>query len=320
MPDYTNLKGVQNVNRPLLNHTLESNIISFFRWGLLNIGGFSNVQVPTGGSQGGDFSKLRLSEDPDFIPGQVWEGVRSDWVYEHNIENNTQPIQISGVWVNQTFYPVSTPPGNFSHHFDYPRGRVVFDTPIDANSIVQCSYSYRMYHFTDADVPWYRQLMFNSFNPADPQFNQTGSGQWAIPTDMRLQMPAIVVEAVPRRTIFPRQLGGGTYTHQDILFNIFAESNWDRKQLLDMITFQWEKTNNAYDLNAVDNLDKFPLDFNGMVVPSAVMYPDLVDPKGNTYFRKYTFRDIQVQDQQEILPLFMGTVRATIELETPDIG
>src|SRR5579859_2905287 len=102
----TQLKGVTDIGRPLLTEMLESNISQFFQWGLLNVGNFFQVRIPTSGAYGGDFSRLRLGDDPNFPAGQVWEGVRKDWVWESGLNYAVQPIQISGVYVNGSYYPL----------------------------------------------------------------------------------------------------------------------------------------------------------------------------------------------------------------------
>jgi hypothetical protein len=109
MPSYTRLKGVTDVSQSTLCDQLESNIIEFFNWGMLCIGGFNNVQIgAASGAYGGDMSRLRPVSDPNYINGQVWEGFRQDWVWQSGIEYVVQPIPVSGVYINSVFYPLNT--------------------------------------------------------------------------------------------------------------------------------------------------------------------------------------------------------------------
>ena len=58
---YTRLnKHVSQVGETLLTSQIESNMKSYLDWGLLGIGSFSNVSIPTSGAFGGTFP----SHDP----------------------------------------------------------------------------------------------------------------------------------------------------------------------------------------------------------------------------------------------------------------
>ena len=73
---------------------------------------------------------------------------------------------------------------------------------------VQLNYSYRNVQVYIADqAPWWDELQYNSMRVDDATFSEIGSGNWGILSNHRVQMPAIVVEAVPRRTFKPYELG-----------------------------------------------------------------------------------------------------------------
>jgi hypothetical protein len=118
---------------------------------------------------------------------------------------------------------------------DYPNGRVVFDAPVPQTGVVQCEYSYRLFQLYTADAPWWQQLQTDSFRADDPQFLQVGSGAWDVLAQNRVQLPAVVVEAVPRR---PRgyEVGGGETVQQDVLFHVLAEDRFHYKWLHDALT------------------------------------------------------------------------------------
>ena len=100
----TQLQRVSNVGNTLLNSELESNLKSYLDWGLLGIGGWFNVEIPTSGAWGGTFDQLRLVDDPSYSAGQIWESARKDWVWETGVPyTGGSPIQITGVSVNGTF-------------------------------------------------------------------------------------------------------------------------------------------------------------------------------------------------------------------------
>lgn len=312
------LKAVTEIGRALLSHNIVSNMVSFFDWGLLNVGGFTNVRLASSGAYGGDQSRLRLSDDPSYTKGQVWEGFRGNWVWESGLEYGYQPIRISGIYINNAYYPTTTT-GTYAYVINYPLGRVVFDSAINTASVVKCEFSYKYVNVTTADVPWFREIMFNSLRVDDPQFHQYGSGQWAVPAQMRVQLPAIVVEHGPSRKHTPHALGGGTRTQTDVLFHVFAETSYDRDQIVDIIDHQYEHTIDTYDYAIVLDNNKFPLDHNGNIVPSALMYPVLVNPDGPYKGQKIVFKDTRVIDQNYNLPLFEGAVKVTVEIHTPNI-
>ena len=43
MPTYTELYGIENYSDDTINNLIEANVVSFFDWGLLNIGAFTNI-------------------------------------------------------------------------------------------------------------------------------------------------------------------------------------------------------------------------------------------------------------------------------------
>lgn len=318
MPQYTVYKAVQHIGRALLTEQLKSNLISFIDWANLEIGGFFNVRIPSTGAYGGLEHRLRLADDPHYTKGKVWEGFRSNWVWESGLEYAYQPIKITGVYVDGAYKPVGTT-GAFSYHINYPLGRVIFNSAINTTSVVTCEYSYKYYNVTKADSPWFRNVMFNSFRVDDSHFHQYGSGQWSIPASLRMQLPAVVVDVVPRRKHIPHEIGGGTLTYQDVNVYVLAETDYDRDQMLDVIDHQFEKTICGYDKNSVLDADKFPLDANGNIRPSALMYPNLVNPDGAYAWKKIEFKNTQLLELESNLPLFQGVVRATLEVHTPEI-
>ena len=111
MPTYTSLKFIDSVGKTTLSQQLQDNLVEFFSWGLIDKGGFFNVNIPAVGLYGGNKHQLRLVDDPNYTAGQVWEGYRNNWVWESGLSTSTQPIAVSGVFVGfglfNPFKPVS---------------------------------------------------------------------------------------------------------------------------------------------------------------------------------------------------------------------
>ena len=264
---------VSQVGNTLLNSELESNLKSFIDWGMLGIGGWFNVSLSTYGGWGGTFDRMRPVDDPSYTLGQVWETPRKDRVWESQTPNvGGDPISISGVWIDSSLK--GTGDATYGHHYNYPLGRVVFDSAIPTSSTVQIEHSYRNVQVYIADqAPWWDELQYNSMRVDDTTFDQIGSGNWNILANHRVQMPAVGIEAVPKRTFQPYELGAkSNFVTQDVLFHILAESRWWRNQLVDIISIQKDKTLMLYDSDKIADYNAFPLDYRGSVVNSANHY------------------------------------------------
>ena len=313
---------VDHVGENLLINQMESTLKTYLDWGLLSVGGWTNITTPTSGAYGGTFDTLRLVSDPAYTDGQVWESARKDWVWETGMDysgvlsNGTatgvEPVTVTGVSINGTTY--GTGDATYAHHYNYPLGRVVLDTAISTSSTVKAEYSYRNVQVYIADqAPWWDEFQQNSLRVDDPTYSVAGSGNWSILSNNRVQLPAIIVEAVPRRTFTPYQMGDvSQFVYQDVLFHIIADTRWWRNNLVDIISFQKDTTIMMYDNNTVAQSGAYPLDFRGMLVDSSKTYPCLA----NDYpYKSMRFFNAIVTEMNTINSrLYQGTIRATFEL------
>lgn len=331
-PSYTTLKGVSKYGEQQLSSLIEDGIVQFFDWGLLETGAFFNVDIPTSGIYGGNGHKLRLVDDPNYIKGQVWEGFRSNWVWESGVFDEGPPVNISGVHVDGTFYATYSHHSDYSagygHHIDYPNGRIVFDTAISNSSTVTTEFSYKWVKFIYANSePWFRQLQFDSIRMDNPDFLQTGSGDWTQLAQTRTQMPVVAVEVVPRRKFKGYQLGGGQYVWTDVLFHIMAESENERDKIVDIISLQNDKTIYTFDSDKIAKDNKMPLDYRGMFSEQSqafgsLTYPDFVKDSaaGGYRVRGMTFTNMNPEQGYSLhRNLHMGTVRTSAEVILPGI-
>ena len=311
----TKFQHVSQIGYTLLNSELESNLKSYMAWGLLGIGGWFNVTIPTSGAFGGTFDKLRLVDDPAYSAGQIWESARKDWVWETGIPyTGGTPVSITGVSIDGTFY--GTGDATYPHHYNYPLGRVVFDSPISTTSTVKLEYSYRNVQTYIADqAPWWDELQYNSMRVDDATFNEVSSGNWGILANHRVQMPAVVIEVVPRRIFQPYELGSSNnFITQDVLFHIVAESRWWRNQLVDIISIQKDNTLMLYDSNKLADSGAYPLDYRGMVIAPQNNYSGIVNTPGYQY-TSARITDMGVTEMESYNSrLYEGTVRASFEV------
>ena len=311
-----------HIGESYLINQMESSLKTYLDWGLLSIGGWTNIETPTPGAFGGTFDTLRAVSDPAYTDGQVWESARKDWVWETGMDysgvlsngdpTGVEPIQITGVSVGGTTY--GTGDATYGHHYNYPLGRVVFDSAVSTKSSVKIEYSYRNVQTYIADqATWWDEIQQNSLRVDDSTFDEIGSGNWGILSNHRVQLPSIVVEAVPRRTFTPFELGAASqFVYQDVLFHIIADTRWWRNNLVDVVSFQKDTTIMMYDNNTVAQSGAYPLDFRGMLVDGSKTYPCLAD---DYPYKSMRFFNCIVTEMNTINSrLYQGTVRATFEL------
>ena len=310
------LQGFKTVFDSTLNNDISDGMVEYFDWGLLDKGNFLNVHKGQLSPDGFDCSKLVLSSDKNFPSGQVWEGFRRNWVWQSGVNYSPAPIVgsnntlpgISGVYVNNTFYPTTTS-GAFAHYVDYYNGRVVFVHPIPTGSLVQAEFSYKWINVYYAnDLPWFRELQTNTEKP-DASFFQAGK-QWNEATAEQAQLPFIAIEVVPRRTFRGLNLGGGQWVYTDVLIHCLAETSTYRDKLLDMVSFQNDREIFLFDSNQLNASGKFPLDYRGVPVSGALRYPELIDQYNGGRLR---FSKTTVQSVTTYMNVFGGIVRTTTE-------
>ena len=308
----TDFKQVNHIGDTFLMSQLESSLKTWFDWALLRIGGWTNVTIPLAGAYGGDFSQLRMVDDPSYTAGTVWESVRKDWVWETSVDyvgkdmvtyNPTSPatVEVDNV--------VTVP-----DHINYPLGRVIFSSPVASTSTVQASYSYRYAQVYRADdAPWWQELQYRSFRPDDTHFSQLDDGSWAVGSQHRIQMPCVIIEAVPRAVSRPFQLGdGAAWVEQDILIHVLAENRHDRNNLVDIFRGQFDGSIPLLDNDAIAAATAYPLDHRGEIVDSTKTYPVLSStyPSHSCRFLRTAVAEVESLNSR----LYEGVVRLTCEV------
>lgn len=308
------LKGFNNVFELTLNNELQDNIVEFFDWGLLEKGNYFNVSLGETSYEGYDYSKMSLSTTDQFEQGRAWDGFRKNWVWQSGVAYDPAPIVgssmsnpgISGVYVDDVFYPSDTSSG-YSHYVDYFNGRIVFDNPIPTGSKVQAEYSYKYINIIYANsLPWLREIQYRTLD-----LNSVNNISFNLPSEMKVQLPAIAIEVVPRRNFKGYQLGGGQWVYTDVLFHCLAEDEITRNALVDIISLQNDKTIGIFDSDLIVKSGDVPLDYRGFPVSGAMIYPDLLT---KYYSSKVQFTNSIVQGMELInANFYTGIVRSTIE-------
>ena len=308
----TTFKNVNNIAQDQLLNILESNFKTYLDWAFLNIGGWFDVTLSSSGIYGtNSHAKLLVSEDPAYNDGEVWQGIRKDWIWETGVVfSSGSPTNISGIYIGNSFNPYSS--GDFI--IDYPNGRIILDTAINTNSQVKLNYSYRYVQTYRAnDSPWFNVLQFATYETNNPDITRSSDGDWSIGGQHRIQMPAIVIESLAKSRSRPYEIGNNNLIiEQDIAFHILAENKNDRNKLLDILRLQQDSVIVLYDTNTIAQNDLYPLDYNGDRKNNPLMYPNMVS---QYRWRKCWIKNVNLFEIDSPHPyLHRGLVRATVEI------
>jgi hypothetical protein len=311
---YEKFKGVTDWRKDGFNDNLQYGITEWVRWAMLQVGGFENVErSQASGLYGGHPAILHVVDDPNYQAGQVWEALRSDWVWETGISYGVQPRACSGVAVNNTFYDTETTIGDYAHYVDFPRGRVVFDAPISSASDVRCDYAFRAPTIGPAKEPWLQELMYGSLDVHQAEYLNTNRL-----SEARRRMPTVAVELSQRSGYRPYQLGGGQFVFQDIIFYILSETKDERDKLVNILGNQSDKVIVLPNRGAMKSSGAFPVDIDvmGRPVTNPMQYPQIVADTndGGFAWTRVMLKHAHTQNMQTTNNwLYRGTLRLTCE-------
>jgi hypothetical protein len=219
--------------------------------------------------------------------GRVYEGMGPSWAWETGVVPVTSgltPIfQVSGVYVNNTFYPTSTTSGTYGHIVDYRRGRVVFNSAIPSTDSVKCEYVFR-----DVDIFLTNSKQWKTITSEyEKQFNDlenlSPSGMASILKENRVWLPCVAID-LKSVTSEGLQLGGGEIAKLYVDYHIFANRSFDAYKLCNIIGNQEATVLDLYDINKAP----FPYNYNGTLASGALSYPTLADRTGQ-YFWTYGY-------------------------------
>jgi hypothetical protein len=315
---YLNFKGVDDYGDFTISDEIQYGTQTYFEWGFLSIGAFTNVRIPGSGQYTNNEHILRRVKNPTYSTGQVWEGFRNNWVWESGFTYGVQPIDISGIYINGTFQP-STGVGAYAFNIDYPNGNIVFNSPISVSSTVMCEYSYKRIKFANADSIEGRRLQQRTLQ-IDADFLPYSGNNTEFERN-KLQLPAVLIETIPNKS-FPKgtQLGGGRYLEQSLLMHVFAESPNERNKIIDIIVNQHDSNIVIYDMNKLAENDMYPLNLNGNIENQSTRnYNNLVGIGSQYGYRQGIFKKIESQEQNYIGNIFGGIAKVTLEIGIPNV-
>ena len=315
--DASSLRGLTTIADKMVGEQVSDNFITFLDWGFVDKGGYFNINLPDSGAYGGSKSTLRLAYDPNYNSGQIWEAFARNWVWETGTSDGS-PISISGVTVDSTFHP-TTGVGAFAHHYDYPNGRVVFDTAISLTSVVQLEYSTKWINVFDADqIPWFRRMQFDHNRIDSAHYNQTASGEYSELGYTRINLPTVAVDASTIQGTIPHEIGSGARrAEMSITCHVFGHTKNDTRRIADIIADQDDRTLFLFDNNEVAASADYPLDGRGMVVSDPKTYPQLIklNQDGGYRYRRMRIVDATAQKNIENPTKDLYVTNVTLDVE-----
>ena len=198
------------------------------------------------------------------------------------------------------------------YRVEYPNGRVVFNSPIPATSVVSANYSHKWVAVDRAEgVPFFRQIQQASFR-LDQNFF-TGSGEYVQLGQTRVQLPAVFIETPTRRNYSPFQLGGGQWAHTDMVVYVIAENSSTCADILDMISYQNDRDIKLFDLNGVYKSGDFAINYRGDLVNKSKNYPVLLN---DHFFGNCRIYNTQINNVVQLTySLYLGTAKFSTQLE-----
>lgn len=259
--------------------SLEDNIKGFLDWSFLQIGGFVNVEIPTSTiNPNNNFHTLKMVEDPSLKSGRVWAAPKKDWIYENSsylvdnadiVYGSSAAIAFSGINLNNTFIPGPTGSGNYGYSINYNLGQVLFNNPVSSNSNIQVEYSYRYVQTYKAnEATWWKEIQKDIYS-ATPKMN----GDMSITANHRVQLPAVLIENIPRVTLSPYQLGTTeNIIIQDVFLHIFSNNPNQRNNIIETLLIQKDNSFWLYDINSIVKNNAYPINQFGGINPSGKNY------------------------------------------------
>jgi hypothetical protein len=266
-----NLDGISWYGNRTIEDQVLHNVITYLKYGLLEIGAYYNInkdQINYRGANESVLQPVTFYGSGGIQPYSVYKGVKHDWIWESGVtlrySGGTSPINISGIFVNDVFYPTGTTISGTGYTIDYSRGQTVFHQPLNSGHTVKCAYSIRMAHVYPEDSAEYRSLTTDWISSSN------SSGVYS--SRELAYLPAIVVGVDGWRSK-PVHLGNREkYCQLRLQFNILSNNAHEARKLSDIIYFLEDKTIQLYDLNS----SPLPLNISGSIKSDTKTWPQLV--------------------------------------------
>lgn len=311
--NFSKFNLVNNISGKNSFSILEHNLKHFLDWCFLDIGGFVNVNIPTQDLNQGNFHQLRPVKNPETSrDNMTWESFRKDWIYETGVQYSTSPNSVSGIYINNTFFPGPTGNSTYSYYIDYPNGRITLNKAVSSTSKVHVEYAYRNIQvYKSADSLWWKELQRNAYQAyrldKNPDYN--------ILANNRVQPPFIVLETIARNQQIPLELGNyENILVQDVLLHIFTQNTSQRDSIIDSLLLQKDKDILLYDIDKVVKDGKYELNYRGEINDNGLNYPNIIFNSSYQYKIGHIKNAILSEQNTLSSSLYNSVIRWTLEI------
>lgn len=299
----SNLDGITFYGNPSLEESVLQNLISFFKYGLLELGAFVTIATGQLDYQGYDQSKLQPLFANSVANYRIYRGSKHDWVWENDVNlkysGGTQPTVSTGVYVNGT---LATTGG---YYVDFSRGQVVFANAQSSSATIQIPHTLRGVQVYPFESNEFRQVAYG-WN--DRSVNTTGIADYSY----KAYLPAIFVRIAESKTDRGLELGSrAKLARLETEFHIFAANPYELRKLSDICYMLEEKGITLYDIQGAPK----PLDYYGRIVNQTGTYPVLTNVYG-TGFGYFQGDAVTFKASNNQVPLHYGRVSIGLLVET----
>lgn len=255
---------------------VETNLISYFDFGFLDIGGYFNIEVNESGDYVDNLSSLtKVVDNRGFT---YWAGPRN-WVYESGADNSgvNAPPQI---YVNNSLYTLGT--------INYRDG-YVYNIPSSGTS-VKAEFAYKWVSVVSAKKTGYGRIIKYGENRTDlDPIARSGA------PETRISLPFVSFDVSSIGDSRPYGIGAELtpmlYTY-DIKATVVGESPNDVKRISDIIVKQQGYSINTFDPEEATASGDYPLNLNG-TLNSGKTHDELASSYG---WNQLFFEKIKAQD------------------------
>lgn len=277
------LKGSTDLYQYDITDILSNNIQKWLEYGLLEKGAYTSAKFD--GSTSG-LTNLKSVYDSRYGYNRIYEGFGPSWVWEtdFNVPSGFDiPFQVSGVYVNNTFYSSAATSGTYSHKVDYLNGRIIFNNAIASGLSVKAQYIFRDVDVYLTDSHKWKVIVDEYERRFEDLDDLSPSGMASILKENRVWMPSIIIEST-RSGNFGLQLGGGERQNFETNIFVLGDNPFITNRLCDLLNNQFQQNLFLFNSNTVP----VTYNINGTLASGALTYPNLSDRSG-PYFLTYAY-------------------------------
>lgn len=254
---------------------------------LLTEGMYQTVTSGETDVYGRDISLLNNTSDGSFADNRVWQSAFREWVHESGITHSygaASPIIASGVTVNGTFYPkdplASGYNAAFGHVIDFKNGRVIFNSPIASNSVVQGQFSYK--EVTVDSASSYENEQQEFYIETAYKDNPYQTGVIVYPQKNSRTLPLLLID-ITERNNEAYELGAPTNVARfNCVLHLWSRDDYMRDTIEDIFTSRERSVLLGVDFNSAP----FPLVYLNDKNPSYTSYSQLAQTTSPYFWRR----------------------------------